>query len=128
MTGLGPPTPIPDWLAPLRSPLGPGDLRAVPSTAELRVLVRLLDHEGLAGWTMITQRDGSPWLEFDVAVPVHAEARDGVRAEVEELKPGGVVHKFALWRYTGKVYRVGTDGAVEDDPIDIGEDDVTESR
>jgi hypothetical protein len=120
--------PIPAHLWPQRGPLGPEDLRAVPSTGELRAIVAALDHEHLAGWTMLTQRDGSPWLEVDVAVPFHGEARDFVRKEVADLPsrpdrldglgPGGV-HKFALWRYTGAVYRVGPDGAVEDDPIDL---------
>jgi hypothetical protein len=76
---------------------------------------------------MVTQRDGSPWLEFDVVVPFHMEARDHVRQEVEGLPAHdklatfahGGTYRFALWRYTGAVYRVGGDGAVEDDPIDL---------
>ena len=31
-----------------------------------------------------------------------------------DLTNGG---KFAIWKHTGNVYRVGKDGAVEDDPI-----------
>lgn len=125
---LGPPNPIPEHLWPQRAPLGPGDLRAVPSTAELRTIGRVLDHLHLAGFTMITQRDGSPWLEFDVVVPFHAEARDYARREVDDLPapadglaglgPGGV-QRFAIWRYTGKVYRCDAHGAVEDDPIEL---------
>jgi hypothetical protein len=102
-------------------------LRVVPTTAELRQIARVLDHERLAGFAMLTQRDGSPWLEFDVVVPFHMEARDQVRQEVEGLPnherlatfAHGGTYRFALWRYTGAVYRVGGDGAVEDDPIDL---------
>ena len=128
---LGPPYPIPSWLAPIRSPLGPEDLRMVPSTKELRTMVAVLDHEQLAGWTMVTHRDGSPWVEFDVVVPFHGEARDYVRPEVDGLPsrsdrldglgPGGTF-RFAIWRYTCKAYRVDHHGAVEDDPIEL--DDV----
>src|SRR4051812_15249912 len=98
-----PPRPIPTHLWPLRSPLEDGDLRIAPSTAELRALARTLDAEGLAGQTFVTMREGSPWLKLDVAVVV-----------------GGRVYRYALWRYTLKVYRVGDDGAVEDDPINLG--------
>ena len=125
------PTPEPDTRTPMagtRAPLGPEDLRTIPSTGELRAIVRVLDHEHLAGWTALTQRDGSPWLEVDVVVPFHGEARDYVRREVDDLPsrpdrldglgPGGT-HRFALWRYTGAVYRVDVHGAVEDDPIEL---------
>jgi hypothetical protein len=126
---LDPPNPIPEHLFPgPRVPLGSDDLRAVPSTAELRTIAKLLDHFHLAGFTMVTQRDGSPWLEVDVAVPFHFEAREFVRQEVDDLPapadglaglgPGGV-HKFAIWRYTGKAYRCDMHGAVEDDPIEL---------
>jgi hypothetical protein len=126
---LDPPNPIPEHLWPgPHIPLGSDDLRAVPSTAELRTIAKLLDHFHLAGWTMVTQRDGSPWLEVDVAVPFHGEARDFVRREVDDLPapadglaglgPGGV-HKFAIWRYTGKAYRCDAHGAVEDDPVEL---------
>lgn len=122
-----PPRPLPPYLWPQRSPLGPEDLRTVPSTRELRAIVSLLDHEHLAGFTMITQRDGSPWLEFDVVVPFHVSGRDWLRHEVDGTPPSedfaglarGGTYRFALWRYTNRIYRVGGDGAVEDDPIDL---------
>ena len=128
---LDPPNPIPEHLFPgPRAPLGSDDLRAVPSTAELR------DHRErcstISTWRAgrsVTQRDGSPWLEVDVAVPFHFEAREYVRQEVDELPPApadmldglgpGGVHRFAIWRYTGKAYRCDMHGAVEDDPIDL---------
>jgi predicted HicB family RNase H-like nuclease len=123
-----PPKPIPEHLWPWgrrgvgAPPLGPGDLRIAPSTAELRVLVATLDAEGIAGQTLVTQRDGSPWLELDVAVPYGAEGRSFVGSELGgSLAVGGRVYRYALWRYTLKVHRVGDDGAVEDDPLeDLG--------
>ena len=125
---LGPPTPIPAHLWPIRSPLGPEDLRVAPSTAELRTIARVLDHDRIAGQALVTMREGSPWLELDVAVPAIAEHRDPVRGEVDQLPepadavaglaPPGV-YRYAIWRYTGKAYRVGPDEAVEDDPIEL---------
>lgn len=41
----------------------------------------------------------SPWLQVDVWVHLEGE------------------RKLALWRATGAVYKVGSDGAVGDDPI-----------
>jgi hypothetical protein len=125
---LDPPTPMPDYLWPQRAPLGPDDLRLVPSTRELRTIAQLLDHERIAGFAMLTMRDGSPWLEVDIAVPAHGEARDYLRPEVVDLPepvdrvaglvPPGV-YRFAIWRYTAKAYRVDVHGAVEDDPIEL---------
>jgi hypothetical protein len=118
--GVPPPRPIPEHLWPKSAPLGPDDLRAIPSTGELRAIVKALDVTHVAGWVMLTQRDGSPWLEVDVAVPFEPEARDFVRGECgsDDLAPGGI-YKFAVWRYTGAVYAVGPDGAVPDDPISL---------
>jgi hypothetical protein len=123
-----PPSPIPAHLWPQRSSLGPEDLRIAPSTAELRVIGKLLDHERIAGQAMVTMRDGSPWLEVDVFVPFDVEARDWARGEtlllpepsdaVAGLGPPGI-YRFAIWRYTGKAYRCDEHGAVEDDPIDL---------
>jgi hypothetical protein len=118
-TDLGPPRPLPTYLWPQRGVLGPGDLRTVPSTGELRMMARTLERDHLAGQLMVTQRDGSPWLEFDVFVPFHGEARQYVQRELPKpgaLAPGGI-YRYALWRYTGAVYRVDHEGAVEDDPI-----------
>jgi hypothetical protein len=119
--GLDPPRPVPEHLWPKQAALGDDDMRAVPSTGELRAIVKALDVTHIAGWVMLTQRDGSPWLEVDVAVPFHDEARDFVRGECgdpDALAEGGI-YKFAVWRYTGAVYPVGPDGAVADDPIPL---------
>lgn len=128
MSAVDPPNPIPEHLWPQRGTLGDEDLRMAASTAELRVVARLLDHERLAGYAMLTQRDGSPWLEVSVAVPAHDESRSTVRPELDHLPdptdrvaglgPCGVF-RFAIWRYTGKAYRVDAHGAVEDDPIEL---------
>ena len=113
----GPPIPVPPHLWPLRSPLAGDDLRVAASTEELRVIATLLEREGLAGYTLLTLRDGSPWLELDVAVPSHDEGRDVVRGQVGGELMGAGVYRYAIWRYTARAYRVGPDGAVEDDPI-----------
>ncbi|HTE62970.1 MAG TPA: hypothetical protein VK631_21630, partial [Solirubrobacteraceae bacterium] len=93
-------------------PLFDRDLRIAPSTEELRVIALLLGYEGLAGQALVTMRDGSPWLELDVAVPHHGEPRDD---QMSGRPPG--VYRYAIWRFTCLPYRVGSDGAVEDDPI-----------
>ena len=124
-----PPRPIPDYLRPQRSPLGPDDLRLVPTTAELRVIAKVLDHDRIAGQAMVTMRDGSPWLEFDVFVPAHGDGRDWARPEVShlpeptdavaDLAPPGI-YRYAIWRYTAKAYRCAANGEVDDDPIELG--------
>lgn len=117
---LGPPKPVPEWLRPLRTPLGPGDLRLAPSTEELRVIATLLDHERLAGQALVTMRDGSPWLEVDVVVPHHVVASDAQHAlgrQPMQPAPEPGVYRYAIWRYSAKPYRIGPDGAVEDDPL-----------
>lgn len=115
MSAADPPTPVPPYLRPMQVPLGPGDERVGPSTEELRLIARLLDHEQLAGQTLVTMRSGSPWLELDVAVPVSA-GRAVVDGQVDKLPRGGI-YKYAIWRHTCKAYRLGRDGAVEDDPF-----------
>jgi hypothetical protein len=60
-------------------------------------------------------REGSPWLELDIALPTSV-GRDVVADQVDELPRGGV-YKYAIWRYTCKAYRLGPDGAVHDDPF-----------
>lgn len=125
-----PPRPMPPYLWPQRGPFSVDDLRMVPTTRELRAIVKLLDRDHLAGFTMLAQRDGSPWLEVDVVVPFHVGGRDWVRQEIDGLAPhealAGLAHgglyRFVIWRYTGEVYRVGRDGAVEDDPINLDDD------
>jgi hypothetical protein len=119
---FGPPRPLPDYMQPGSggAPLMGDDLRFALSTKTLRVLARLLDSEQLAGQVLLTHREGSPWLEIAVAVPLHEEGRVHVAPEVKELASGGLAYKFAIWRYTERIYRVGADGAVEGDPIELG--------
>lgn len=99
-----PPHPLPPHLQPdpMAAPLGGGDARVTPTTEELGLIARLFDHLQISGQTLLTQREGSPWLELDVA---------GER--------GDRVWHFAIWRYTCRVYRVDRTGAVEDDPIEF---------
>lgn len=102
-------------------PLADDALRVSPSTEELRTIATLLDHERLAGQAMITQRDGS-WLELAVVVSEHGVARDQAHAlgrapMLPVMPPEPGVYKYAIWRYTCLPYRVGPDGAVEDDPL-----------
>lgn len=104
---LDPPNPIPAWLMPLGGPLGDEDLCIVLSSRELEAVAQLLIFERLMGQLMLTHRDGSPWLEVAVAVE-HPAPRSA---------------RYAIWRYTGRVYRVGADGAVEDDPLILLERD-----
>jgi hypothetical protein len=119
---LDPPSPLPSYLHPnpQRAPLGPDDLRIAPSTEELQVIARLLEREHVAGQALVTMRDGSPWLEIDVAVPSHGEGRRQVSPQAMPLAPPGV-YRYAIWRYTARAYRVGADGAVGDDPIELGD-------
>jgi hypothetical protein len=112
-----PPIPVPEHLRPLSFvQLGPEDLRVNISTEEHRAVARLLDQEQLAGQMFLTHREGSPWLEIDVA-----SSRTAALAESTGFVPPGV-SRYALWRYTCAVYRLGPDGAVEDDPIIEGID------
>jgi hypothetical protein len=62
----------------------------------------------------IVHRDGSPWIEATV-VRLDREAR----AWSDSLGAAAIGEpvELALWRYTLAVYRVGADGAVEDDPF-----------
>lgn len=100
-----PPSPIPAYLTPWAGerkgspPIGPEDMRIAPATNDLVEIARLIEREELQdGQCLVTQRDGSPWIELDVA-------------------KHGDVQRFALWRYTGAIYRIGPFGAVDDDPI-----------
>lgn len=110
-----PPHPIPAWLYPQPGPLGGGDLVLTPTADELRAVVRTLDTLDLdCRVVRLVMREGSPWLEFDVAIgPSVAEP-----FPPPDPSRYGVV-RFALWRYTLAVYRVGPEGAVEDDPIEL---------
>jgi hypothetical protein len=116
---LDPPSPIPHHLHPQRVAIGPEDMRLTLSTLELRAIAAALDHDGVAGQCLITQRDGSPWVEVDAVTPVLGSSRQAVAGEVTgEMAPWGT-YRYAIWRYTGKVYHCDRYGAVEDDPIDF---------
>ena len=115
-----PPHPIPPYLQPIAAPLGPGDLCLVVTSDELMAITAFLggDLNLHPSMLRIVHRDGSPWIEF-AAVRIDREARvwtnvmSAAAAELEAARP----QQFALWRYTLAVYRIGDDGAVEDDPI-----------
>lgn len=110
-----PPTPVPPFLQPIKAPLGPGDLCLVATAAELAALIaatRSLDLD--PSLLRIVHRDGSPWIEA-TAIRLDHEAR----AWSDRLGAAAIGEpvELALWRYTLAVYRVGADGAVEDDPF-----------
>lgn len=110
MSGLDP---IPRHLHPIRARLVlPGDLVVVLRTEELAQIAKLMERVADARSVRIVHRDGSPWVEIDVACgPEIAEP-----FPPNDLEAYGV-HSFALWRYTMAVYVVGPDGAVDDDPM-----------
>jgi hypothetical protein len=118
---------VPPHLHPLDGPLGANDMvlsLRVPELLMINEAMVWLDRQLEAGSTplalRIVHRDGSPWVEFAVAVgPVTAIDFDRARRLLDngELARRVGTHRFALWRYTLAVYRVGDDGAVEDDPI-----------
>lgn len=118
------PRPIPAWLYPQRTPLGDGDQCLTPTAEELRTIAAVLDAcEGHPLMTRIVHRDGSPWLEFDVATgpELPPQSFDEARRLALLSRPDGYhVERFALWRYTLDVYRLDADGAVEEDPIELG--------
>lgn len=49
----------------------------------------------------------SPWLEVDVEP-----------AWGQEATPANAERKFAVWEATQRIFRVGADGAVEDEHVD----------
>ena len=111
-----PPTPIPHYLAPIRVALGESDLRIVATLRELAAVCAVLHELGLdTANVMLTQRDGSPWLEIDAVAAPEQALTLGETARFA-LDHGGVV-SLALWRYTLAVYRIDEHGAVEDDPV-----------
>lgn len=116
MSANDPPSPIPPYLQPIEAPLGDDDLVFVMTSDELMTLAAFLggDLNLHPSALRIVHRDGSPWIEF-AAVPIDRAAR----VWTEEL-PAEALRapmRFAMWRYTLAVYRIGSDGAVEDDPV-----------
>jgi hypothetical protein len=102
-----PPRPIPPYLWPVDEPPVAGESLVMVATAEewlaIAALVAMLDEVPPGANVRTLWRDGSPWLEIAVVTGADPESRR--------------VEKFALWRYTLAIYRLGADGAVEDDPI-----------
>lgn len=109
------PSPLPDHLRPLRGALMGDDLRVAVTVDELRSIAAALDVLAVEhGNTLITQRDGSPWLEVDVVrTGRYVESWPPTPEMLARAKP----IRLALWRYTLAVYLVGDDGAVNEDPI-----------
>jgi len=70
-----------------------------PTDRERGQVERALGMRDVTKVTIVCE-DNSPWLIVDVWVHMEGEV------------------KLALWRATGAVFRVGPDGAVEDDPIE----------
>lgn len=111
-----PPTPVPLWLRPQRLALGPGDLRIVLTDFEMRCALDALEELGMVNANvMLTQRDGSPWVEIDAVAQLPANLAFADVEEIAALAEGAA--RLVLWRYTGAVYRLDEHGAVEDDPI-----------
>lgn len=69
-----------------------------PSAVEIEQIRRALDGCELTSLTLKVEV-GSPWLQIDAWIWLEGE------------------RKLALWRATGAIYTVGSDGAVEDDPF-----------
>jgi hypothetical protein len=117
------PRPIPSWLYPPRTPLGDGDQVLSPSAEELRTMALALDAcEGTPLMVRIVHRDGSPWVEFDVATGPERPPQsldEATRLAILSRPSAYRVERFALWRYTLDVYRLDESGAVEDDPINL---------
>lgn len=81
----------------------------LPTRAELAQVKRLLDvMPGEWLWHLSSPAPDSPWLLIDMKI-VMPVARDLIEAWGEEPK-------FALWRRTLDIFRVGADSAVEEDP------------
>ena len=121
MSVADPPIPLPPELAPqVKAPLAGADERVALSTEELRALSALLDAERLSGQTLVTLREGSPWVELAVAVPYHVDAPDHPGAEAAV---GGRVYRYVLWRYSCAIWRVDEDGALQRDPVIAGRPD-----
>lgn len=87
----------------------------VATRDELAAITEMLTSLDLTNAILrLVHRDGSPWIEF-TTVPIDRTARAW-----DEHVAARAIHRplrFALWRYTLAVYRIGSDGAVEDDPI-----------
>lgn len=114
-------SPIPPHLWPQPGPLAEGDLCLVLSHRELAgIKASLSALEVNDAQLRIVQREGSPWIEIAVATVPHEISAQVTPADSERLAQAVDeirLFRLALWRYTGSVYRVGDDGAVEDDPV-----------
>lgn len=91
-------------------PLYDGDQILNATADELAVIAKVAASVACARIVQVVKRLNSPWVEFSVAV----------RATEDEDEPTAyAVERYAVWRNTLNVYRIGDDGAVEDDPIEV---------
>lgn len=51
---------------------------------------------------------GGPWLLVELGQPSD---------DFDEQRPAWAIWRYAIWKTTGAVHRIGHDGAVDDDPI-----------
>jgi hypothetical protein len=124
-----PPTPIPEHLWPWAGaregapPLAGDDLCMVLTPAELARITAVALRVPNATNMRIVQRDGSPWIEFDVvSIPgaMSGLAKPWPPAPAERaVLLDALLHRYALWRYTLKVYVIERDGSVSDEPVDV---------
>ena len=86
----------------------------IATTDEMRALLHAIELLGIEGAVRFVHREGSPWIEADV---VRLDRTTRVQIGDELVEVAAVEARLALWRYTLDVYRIGDDGAVEDDPV-----------
>lgn len=89
-------------------PLYDGDQILNATADELATVVKVAARVKYARIVQVVKRLNSPWVEFSVATRA---------VEAEDEPTAYAVERYALWRTTLAVYRIGDDGAVEDDPI-----------
>jgi hypothetical protein len=88
-----------------------------------RLLRRREDPDGLVSTGVHLLLAGRPdWIIDHIDAQEYDPERDFGRGEGPwvciDLRRGSVVlSRYAIWKRTGNVYRVGDDGAVEDDPV-----------
>jgi phage FluMu protein gp41 len=89
-------------------PLYDGDQILNATADELATIALVASKVECARIVQVVKRLNSPWVEFSIAT----------RATEDEDEPTAyAVERYALWRKTLAVHRIGDDGAVEDDPI-----------
>jgi hypothetical protein len=91
-------------------PLYDGDQILNATADELATVVKVAARVENARIVQVVKRLNSPWVEFTIATRA---------VEAEDVPGAYAVERYALWRTTLVVYRIGDDGAVEDDPIEV---------